>query len=195
MNGSVFSYGARDRRRHPASCSIAAVVFFLIVKPMSVMAERRKRGQVAGGGRAANGGGAARRDPRPARRPAVAGLAADLLGEVVLLAEVGEEGRAGSRASRRAPPRPRGCPRGARGCRCRRRRPPAAMPALRRGIASRLEREVEAQLLGGRLADPQRGRGAGGSGCPRGTGSARSACPRASSRRWTRRWVCSARWA
>ncbi|HJR23943.1 MAG TPA: large conductance mechanosensitive channel protein MscL [Acidimicrobiales bacterium] len=45
INGSEFSYGlvidAAIR-----FVSIAAVVFFLVVKPMSVLAERRKRGQV-----------------------------------------------------------------------------------------------------------------------------------------------------
>ena len=42
-------------------------------------------------------------------------------GEVEGLADLADRARAGSRASRRALPRPRGCPRGARGCRCRRR--------------------------------------------------------------------------
>jgi large conductance mechanosensitive channel len=44
INGSTFSYGlvidAAIR-----FVSIAAVVFFLVVKPMAAMAERRKRGQ------------------------------------------------------------------------------------------------------------------------------------------------------
>ena len=38
------------------------------------------------------------------------------------VARAGRRGRAGSRASRRAPPRPRGCARAAPGCRCRRAR-------------------------------------------------------------------------
>ena len=46
INGSEFSYGlvidAAIR-----FVSIAAVVFFLVVKPLNVLAERRKRGQVA----------------------------------------------------------------------------------------------------------------------------------------------------
>jgi large conductance mechanosensitive channel len=46
VNGSVFKYGvvidAVIR-----FVSVAAVVFFVVVKPMAVMAERRKRGQVA----------------------------------------------------------------------------------------------------------------------------------------------------
>jgi large conductance mechanosensitive channel len=46
VNGSVFQYGvvidAVIR-----FVSVAAVVFFVVVKPMAVMAERRKRGQVA----------------------------------------------------------------------------------------------------------------------------------------------------
>jgi large conductance mechanosensitive channel len=46
VNGSVFSYGiVIDAVIRFAS--IAAVVFFVIVKPMAIMAERRNRGEVS----------------------------------------------------------------------------------------------------------------------------------------------------
>ena len=46
INGSTFSYGAVIDAVI-RFVSIAAVVFFLVVKPMGVLAERRKRGQAS----------------------------------------------------------------------------------------------------------------------------------------------------
>ena len=46
INGSVFSYGVVIDAV-VRFVSVAAVVFFLVVKPLSAMAERRKRGEEA----------------------------------------------------------------------------------------------------------------------------------------------------
>ena len=68
VNNSVFSYGIVINAVI-YFVSVAAVVFFLVVKPLNVLQERRRRGEEPPARGAVRRGRAALRDPRPAASP------------------------------------------------------------------------------------------------------------------------------